>query len=340
MELRSGFERFLTRTWRRRGPAALTLLPASALFALLSGARRRLFRFRVLHRVKLTVPVIVVGNITAGGSGKTPLVLWLADELLKRGRRPGIVSRGYGGRARGPLAVESGADAADVGDEPLLLVRRSRCPVWVGRDRVAAAQALLGAHPECDLLLLDDGLQHYRLERDVEIAVLDERGVGNGWLLPAGPLREPVSRLRQVDLLVSNGALQPDLAALAPACFRMTLIGSRFHSIKDPGEVRGPQAFFGPPVHAVAGIGDPKRFFDHLRAMGLKVIEHPFPDHHAFRPDDLRFGSGGPILMTEKDGVKCAGFAPPDTWVLPVQARLQPDPVPWLLEKIDGRPPA
>lgn len=340
MELRSGFESFFARTWRRRGAVALSLLPVSAAFALLSGARRGLFRSRVLRRVKLTVPVIVVGNITTGGSGKTPLVLWLADELLKRGRKPGIISRGYGGRVRGPSAVEPGADAAEVGDEPLLLARRSRCPVWIGRDRVAAARALLAAHSECDVLLLDDGLQHYRLERDVEIAVLDERGVGNGWLLPAGPLREPVSRLTEVDVLVGNGPLQPKLAALAPACFRMTLIGSRFHDIAHPAEVRGPQAFFGPPVHAVAGIGDPKRFFDHLRALGLKIIEHPFPDHHAFRPGDLRFGAGGPILMTEKDGVKCAGFAPPNTWVLPVQAQLQPDPVPWLLEKIDGRPPA
>lgn len=336
-----------------RGPLAVALLPLSVLFAAVAALRRHAYRTGVLASERVGVPVIVVGNITVGGTGKTPLVLWLAEALRRRGRHPGIVSRGYGARTRVPRAVRP-EDAPDVaGDEPLLLARRSGAPVWIGRDRVAAARALLAAHPECDLLISDDGLQHYRLRRDAEIAVIDGRGAGNGWRLPAGPLREPLARLAAVDALVVNGErLPPDLAEAPPVpAFSMKLAGDRFRRLGDPAQVCGPEAFAGLRVHALAGIGHPQRFFDHLAAMGLPIVPHAFPDHHAYAAQDLEIAGADALLMTEKDAVKCAAFAPSNAWVLPVEARLAPlgsggpsrsggDLVELVLGKIDGRPAA
>lgn len=323
----------LTSIWRTRGPAALALWPFGLLFALLSRLRRAAYQLGLFATVHLPVPVVVVGNIIAGGAGKTPLTLWLAKQLTAAGRKPGIVSRGYGGKSSAARKVGAGATAADVGDEPLLLARRTNCPVYVGVDRVAAAQALLAENPDCDLILCDDGLQHYRLARTFEIVVIDRRGLMNGWPLPAGPLREPASRLLSVDAIVLNGdAVAP--VANVPV-FRMRLAGERFHRLEDPTITCSANDLTGCKLHAVAGIGEPQRFFDHLSALGLDCETHAFPDHHRYTRADFAF-AGDAILMTEKDALKCAGLTPQPIWVLPVAARIEPDLARFVLEKIDG----
>jgi tetraacyldisaccharide 4'-kinase len=311
---------------------AWLLLPVGFVFFGLAGLRRFGYRLGLLKATRLPVPVIVVGNITAGGAGKTPLVLLLVGELLRRGRHPGVISRGYGGSAAGVREVVPDSLAIDVGDEPLLIRRRTGCPVFVGRDRVAAGRSLLAAHPECDVILADDGLQHYRLARDVEIAVVDRRGLWNGWPMPAGPLREPMSRLNAVDAVVANGWN-------GAARFRMTLAGERFELLAKVSRRGTPSDFAGKRLHAVAGIGEPQRFFDHLGALGLNFERHPFPDHHAYVADDLAF-DGDAIVTTEKDAVKFGALAKLPVWVLPVTATVAPDLAQFVLEKIDGRPPA
>ncbi len=323
----------LSSAWQRRGPLAWLLLPLAALFALLAALRRGLYRLGILQTVHLPVPVIVIGNITAGGSGKTPLVLHLAQQLARCGRHPGIVSRGYGGTVRGVQAVQKNSGAMEVGDEPLLLARRAGCPVFIGRDRVAAAEALLAAHPECDVIISDDGLQHYRLAREIEIAVVDKRGVGNGWLLPAGPLRESGRRLATVDAVVMNGSGEAPSAA-SRKLFRMTLRGERFFQLGDPERSCGATELQDKPLHAMAGIGNPSRFFRHLESLGLRFIPHVFPDHHAYQAADLRFVGADTLLMTEKDAVKCSAFAPAESWVLPVDAQLDADLAHWILEQL------
>lgn len=307
---------------------------------MLVSVRRTFFALGLFRQQSLPVPVVIVGNLSVGGTGKTPLVIHLAQVLRKLGRHPGIVSRGYRGTAGEVAEVLPSGDPARFGDEPLLLARRSACPVFVGRDRSAAARALLAAHPDCDLLLSDDGLQHYRLPRAVEIAVFDERGLMNGWCLPAGPLREPASRLRDVDAVVLNGGVRPPVAATQHPTFAMRLQGTVFHRLDDPRIECGAAALAGMDLHAVAGIGSPRRFFNHLRGLGLNVIEHPFADHHDFRSDDLAF-SGGSILTTEKDAVKLARLSVSlPVWVLPVTAEVSPDLAAFVLEKLDGRPSA
>lgn len=270
--------------------------------------------------------MIVVGNISVGGSGKTPLVLWIAELLRSRGHAPAIISRGYGGRVEAPQEVNIASDPRDVGDEPVLLARHSGCPVWVSPDRVAAAQAACTQHPECDVLVLDDGLQHYRLRRDIELAIVDSRGFGNGWLLPAGPLREPPRRLERVDAVISHEASVPGYA--------MRLRGETVTQLVDARMQRALASFSGQRVHAVAGIGDPSRFFASLERHGLRVTEHPFPDHHLFTAPDLEFGDELPVLMTEKDAVKLRGVARANWWVLPVRAELDPAFGDWLLGKL------
>jgi tetraacyldisaccharide 4'-kinase len=325
-------KRSVESTWQRRGLTAWLLLPVGGLFFLVVALRRFLYRLGILASQRLSVPVVVVGNITAGGSGKTPLVIWLVDELTRRGRKPGVISRGYGGSAEGVRRVSHGDTPRVVGDEPLLIARRTGCPVFVGRDRVAAGRALLSEHPDCDVIVCDDGLQHYRLARDVEIAVVDRRGVMNGWPLPAGPLREPASRLRSVDAVVANGWS-------GAAAFRMNLVGDRFHHLGKVSDGATPATLAGQRLHAVAGIGEPRRFFDHLSALGLRFEAQAFPDHHAYTREDLAFG-GDAILTTEKDAVKFDGLATLPVWVLPVTATVTPDLAQFILEKIDGRPPA
>jgi tetraacyldisaccharide 4'-kinase len=305
------------------------------LFRLVVFLRFLLYRFHLLSVERLPVPVIVVGNITVGGSGKTPLVLWLAEKLRSLGWQPGIISRGYRGENRSQREVMPDSDPLLVGDEPVLLARKSACPVWVGRNRAEAGRSLLKAHPACNLIISDDGLQHYRLARDVEIAVVDgERRFGNGFLLPAGPLREPVTRLVSFDAVVVNGG-RGEVPDDAKAGFFMSLAGSEFYNLADPVKRAKPQDFVGQALHAVAGIGNPLRFFDHLRSLGLTVSEHPFPDHHVFNPGDLDFP--GQILMTEKDGVKCAKFAKDNFWVLAVEAEVGEDLARLVAEKVRNR---
>jgi tetraacyldisaccharide 4'-kinase len=321
------------RHWASRGAIAWLLWPPSLLFGLLVFLRRLSFRLRLLRSHAAGIPVIVVGNLSAGGSGKTPLVLRVAEILREHGWKPGIVSRGYGGRADAPREATIGSDPAEVGDEPMLLARRSGCPVWVAPDRVAAVRALRARHPECDVIVSDDGLQHYALRRDVEICVVDERSMGNGFLQPAGPLREPRSRLASVDATVVHGES-------AEKGYRMALEGDRLVRLTDAREVRSARSFAGQRVHAVAGIGDPRRFFLQLGGFGLKVMPHPFPDHHAFRAEDFEFGDADPVVMTEKDAVKCKRIAQGNPqaqfWMFPVSAALDPAFERWLLEKLRG----
>ena len=314
--------------WYRRGLLAWLLWPASVVFSVGVVIRKLLYKVRILKSAHPGIPVIVVGNITVGGSGKTPLVIWIAEELKKRGWSPGIISRGYGVKLDAPRAATVASDAAEVGDEPVLIARRAGCPVWVGPDRIAVAAALRGAHPDVDVLVLDDGLQHYAMRRDIEIAVLDPRGLGNGFMLPAGPLREPRWRLRTVDAVVAHGNV-------AQRDFSMALAGEEVHRMTDARERRALKSFAGQRVHAAAGIGDPNRFFLHVGHAGAKVIPHPFPDHHPFSAGDLEFGDGLPVILTEKDAVKLRAAARPDWWVLPVSARLDPGFGAWLLRKLD-----
>lgn len=303
----------LTGIWYGTGRSPWWTWPLAWLYGALTALRRTLYRLGALRRVRLPVPVLVIGNLTAGGTGKTPLTIALAEALHARGLRPGVVSRGHGGRQRGPILLDDAPDPADVGDEPCL-IRASGVPVAVGRDRPAAAQLLVAAG--CDVLIADDGLQHYRLARDVEICVIDgARRFGNGRLLPAGPLREPLRRLARVDLRVCNGGT-PQAGE-----YPMRLAGGDVVTLD--GTQRKPLAdFAGRRVHAVAAIGHPGRFFASLRDAGIEVIEHAFADHHAFVAADLAFGDGLPVLMTDKDAVKCHAFARPDWWRVPVRAEL------------------
>jgi tetraacyldisaccharide 4'-kinase len=310
--------------WQRRGPLACALLPLAGLFALVAALRRRAYRVGWLRSEQMLVPVVVVGNIAVGGSGKTPVVLWLVELLRGAGFHPGIISRGYGGSQTGVALVPPDGDPSLYGDEPVLLAQMAECPVAVGADRPAAGRRLLAAHPECDVIVSDDGLQHYRLRRDVEVVVVDETVLGNRLPLPAGPLREGLGRLGETDLVIAHGALGPTLtrAAGAVPVASMALVGEELVCLVDPARRASPADFAGRAVHGVAGIGRPERFFRQLESLGLRVIPHPFPDHHPFTPADLAFAAGEPKILTAKDGVKCASFATPDLWVLPVRARI------------------
>ncbi len=311
----------LERCWYGDCRYHFLLAPFSLLFFFLTAWRRLAYRAGLFHTQRLPVPVIVVGNLSVGGSGKTPLTLHIARWLAELGYHPGIISRGYGGHARSPMPVRADSDPALVGDEPVLLARRAACPVWIGRKRAEAGRRLLAFHPDVDVLVADDGLQHYALARDMEIVVVDgERGFGNGRLLPAGPLREPLGRLATVDAAVVNGG-DPENFILLPPSFAMRLSGATFRNLRDPARTAVAADLAHREVHALAGIGHPRRFFDHLERLGLNAIPHAFPDHHVYTAADLPAGT---LLMTEKDAVKCAAFAPPDAWFLAVDAELEP----------------
>jgi tetraacyldisaccharide 4'-kinase len=308
------------------------LAPLSLCFAAVVQARRALYRNGRLNRERLAIPVIVVGNITVGGTGKTPLVLALVRALRERGWRPGIVSRGYGGAAALPRSVGIDDDPRIVGDEPVMLAA-SACPVWIGKDRVGAARGLLATHRDVNVIVSDDGLQHYRLDRDVEIVVVDgERGFGNGWLLPAGPLREPRSRMATADAVVWNGATAPREGANMV----MRLTSESFRNLVTPGVTAHAPDFAGKRVHAVAGIGNPERFFNQLQALGIQASCHAFPDHHRFIRNDLILPEAEAILMTEKDAVKCRSFADARMWSLPVTAEVPQALVDLVVERIRG----
>jgi tetraacyldisaccharide 4'-kinase len=308
--------RHLDTYWQDLNPVALSLLPLAGLFYLLAGLRRRLYRHAWLASIRLPVPVLVVGNVRVGGSGKSPLVAALALNLKARGWRPGIIARGYGGHARHwPQPVHAKSDPWLLGDEPVMLAQLTGCPLWVGPDRVAAAQALL-AENDCDLILSDDGLQHYRLQRDLEIALIDgQRRHGNGLPLPAGPLREPLSRLEQVDWRITKGPA-------APGEIPMALSLGQARALVDEQRQRPLRDFIGQPVHALAGIAHPQSFFQLLRAQGLQLIEHPLADHYSFSAKDICFDDQAPVLMTHKDAVKCRALADERHWYLPLQAQL------------------
>ncbi len=279
--------------------------------------RRKAYTQGRKKTVRLPAPVIVVGNISVGGTGKTPLVIWLVELLFRAGYRPGIIARGYGGKAAGwPQSVGPASDPYRVGDEAVLLARRARCPVCVGPDRAKAGAALLEGG-NCDVIVADDGLQHYRLERDIEIAVIDgERRFGNGLCLPAGPLREPVERLAAVDLIVAHGRA-------AAGEYAMSLEGEVAVNLEDQGQKRMLASFAGSKLHALAGIGNPERFFTHLRRHGLSFDTRSFPDHFAYRPSNIAFQDEAPVMMTEKDAVKCEAFARAHDWFVPVRAKLE-----------------
>jgi len=344
----SSLESTLTRAWLRRGPLALALWPLSLLFRLLAALRAGLFRAGMLRSERLPVPVIVVGNIFIGGTGKTPLTIWLAEQLRAAGLRPGVISRGHGSAESEAREVTAASSPGEAGDEPLLIAARTGCPVVVGRRRAEAGRRLLALHPEVDVLIADDGLQHYALGRDVEIVLFDGRGVGNGWTLPAGPLREPPSRRRDFTV-VNTPALTPALAAaVGGRPFQMRLQGGVAERLAaHPGELgeRVPlPALRGRRIVAAAGIGNPGRFFAMLRAEGLEVWELPLPDHHDFLDNPFRNVSADVILITEKDAVKCRQIEninnDPRLWVVPVAAQIDPALAAHIVEKCRGRPTA
>ena len=334
-------ERALNRLWYGDSPAALLLQPLSLIYGAVTGARRGLHAQGWLPSHRVERPVVVVGNVTVGGTGKTPLVAWLAEKLSERNLRVGILSRGYGGSERLPRLITPSSDWRQVGDEPLLLRQRTGCPTVVSADRVAGAHALVAQ--DVDVILADDGLQHLRLARDCEIVVVDgSRGFGNGRLLPAGPLREPAVRVMQADLVVLNGA--PSHASLThqpwlrdARCVQMMLASSNALPVAAVRADRSLESLRGQRVHAVAGIGNPARFFSDLRGRGLDVVEHPFADHHPFAASDLEFGDDLPVLMTEKDAVKCRSFANPRLWYVPVTARFSDAHAAAVLERVIGK---
>jgi len=338
----------LTAAWYRAAltPATALGTPLSLAFGALAATRRALYGHGVLARHRMPVPVVVIGNITVGGAGKTPLVRALAAALRAGGHRPGIVSRGHGGRLAGPHLVGGGDTADDVGDEPLLLAADGT-PVAIGRDRVAAARHLLAAHPDIDVVLADDGLQHYALARDVEVAVVDAaRGLGNGWLLPAGPLREPASRLGRVDAIVLNASTSAADARIADPVpvdaapgiprFAMRLVPQPWRRVVDDAVVADPAPFPPGTVHAIAGIADPARFFDTLERLGIDFVPHAFADHHRYTGADLAWPGARAILMTEKDAVKCRRIGDDRMAWLPVHADIDAALVTLIEDRMHG----
>lgn len=302
--------------------------PLAALYGVVVRLRAALYRRGWLRSTPLPVPVVVVGNLSVGGTGKTPLTIAVVEALRARGFRPGVVSRGYGGSQREPVLLGDAPDPVRVGDEPCLIHASGGAPVAVGRDRPAAARLLLDAG--CDVVIADDGLQHYALARDVEICVIDgARRFGNGRLLPAGPLREPLGRLWRTDFRVCNGGIP------AEGEYPMRLLGGEVVSLCD-GHRQALSAFAGQRAHAVAAIGHPSRFFASLRAAGIEVIEHAFADHHAYSASELDFGDRLPLLMTDKDAVKCLRFAQVHWWRVPVQADLPEAFYAALAERVEG----
>ena len=325
----------LFKLWYEEPPRSSALQPLSWFYGGVVSARRTAYKRGWLQSHAIARPVVVIGNLTVGGTGKTPLTIWLAGKLRQRGLEVGLVSRGYGREQSGLRVVTADSSWQEVGDEPLILQRRTGCMTVVSSDRVAGAQELVARG--ANVILADDGLQHLRMRRDCELVVVDgTRGFGNGRVLPAGPLRESGSRAWSVDALVVNGGtpgepLRGVPAALAAAALRMRLVAGEARQVGEagriqaagqiqPGQTQPLEAFRGRPVHAVAGIGNPQRFFADLRARGLELIEHPFPDHHAFAAADLDFGDGLAVLMTEKDAVKCRAIAGPRLWYVPVEA--------------------
>jgi tetraacyldisaccharide 4'-kinase len=320
----------IQKAWRRKNALFyLVLTPLSWLFALVTSVRRFAYKEGFLKSYALPVPVVVVGNINVGGSGKTPVVMWLVAQLIKNGYRPAVISRGYGGNVKVPTPVNASSEASLVGDEPVLIKNRCDCPVWVGENRVEVATALLKAYPTCNVIISDDGLQHYRLQRDFEIAVVDaEHHEKHARLLPAGQLREPLSRLKSVDAIVCNGQKSDE------SFYQMQLIGERFYNLANVKTHAIAADFKRKTIKAIAGIGKPARFFEHLRQLGMTFVSVSFDDHYAFSAQDLAKIDCDVLIMTEKDAVKCKPFAQPHHWVLPVEASIDAALLPLILTKL------
>lgn len=309
----------IDKLWYQDSIYAKFLLPLSWLYCAIVSIRRWLYLLRIIPSKKFPVPIIVVGNVSVGGTGKTPLVIWLAAKLKDEGYKPGIISRGYKGKARSwPQQVRPDSDPVIVGDEPVLIARRTNCPMAVGPDRVETVRQLL-QYNDCDVIISDDGMQHYRLRRDIEIAVIDsQRGFGNGYCLPAGPLRELKSRLKRVNFIVSNNQKKPSGDNVS-----MYLDGEHLVNVMDSRKTKKLSELKGKHVNAVAGIGNPARFFDFLRKQGIDVTEHCFSDHHSYKQSELDFPEKDMVLMTEKDAVKIQRFASKNYWYVPVEAKIQ-----------------
>ena len=324
-------ERWLNRVWYTDTSPPGWLVPLSWLYGLVIYLRRLAVRAGSRRVVHPGVATIVVGNITVGGTGKTPLVIALSDCLSAHGWRTGIVTRGYGGKARDwPREVFADSRARENGDEAVLLAQSTGAPVYAGPDRLAAARALLAKHP-VDVLISDDGLQHTRLGRDIEIVVLDpERGFGNGYCLPAGPLREPLSRLDNVDATVAPG----EAGECSPAQFQLALRLGEARQVIDQSVTRVLADFARQPCHAVAGIAHPERFFRGLRRAGVTPDTRVFADHHDFTAEDIRFEDDFPVLMTAKDAVKCRDFAGENVWFVPLELDVGPAFGKWLYETL------
>lgn len=331
--------KWIHRVWYEGAASYVLLLPLSGIFWLLISSRRVLYRLGLLKTQRLPVPVLVVGNITAGGTGKTPTTIWLAKELRSRGFSPGVVSRGYGGsKSPASMRVDKASDPSVVGDEPVLIALRTDCPVVVDADRCRAAAMLI--EDGVDLIIADDGLQHYRLPRSYEICVIDgARGLGNRMLFPAGPLRESIRRLSNVDQVLVNGRLRAEdstLSVVEQNAIEFDLVATEACRLN--GSLTRPiERFLGTTVHAVAAIGNPGRFFDMLRANGIQVIEHAYRDHASLDRNHLEFGDDFDVFMTEKDAVKLGSTMADKFWYVPVDLNM--DAVvagPWL-EQIESR---
>ena len=323
---------WLINSWYENHPIRWILWPLSALYRIVIFLRQLLYRLGLFKQSTLNVPVIIVGNISVGGTGKTPFVIWLAEKLKEADFRPGIISRGYGGKTEQyPQIVTPQSDPRLVGDEPLIISRQSGCPMIVAPDRVAAARQLLKQF-DCNIIIADDGLQHYALARDIEIVIVDgKRLFGNQYCLPAGPLREPLSRLNQVDFIVHNGAE-------TPAKYTMTTSHDHAINLANPDQTKELSSFQNKMVHAIAGIGYPKRFFDQLEAYGLSIKAHPFSDHHPYTLNDLNFNDDLDILMTEKDAVKCQHFGKKNMWYIPIKTAISGKLEQHLLNKLAELP--
>jgi len=329
--MRNALARLFNHIWYGRSILGYLLLPLALIYQVITAIRQIAYQQGWLDIHFFDVPVIIVGNITVGGTGKTPLVIWLVEYLRSQGYKPGIIMRGYGGRdSRFVQQVRPDSDPETVGDEAIIHAYRCNCPVSVDRDRVQAARSLL-EHTDCDIIISDDGLQHYALGRDIEIAVIDGvRRLGNKFYLPAGPLRESTARLQGVDFIVTHGV--PDRGE-----YSMNLHGDMARNLYDEDMSRGLDYFSKKNVHAVSAIGNPQRFFTHLTKHGLDFTEHSYVDHYKFKERDLEFGEDVEILMTEKDAVKCRRFAKPNFWYIPVEARLNENFGPNLLQLIEKR---
>ncbi|MDQ9169847.1 tetraacyldisaccharide 4'-kinase [Oxalobacteraceae bacterium R-40] len=346
---RARIESILSREWLRRGALATMLWPLSLFFHALVSLRRRMYASGMLKSEKIDRPVIVVGNIFIGGTGKTPFTIWLVQRLQQAGYKPGVISRGYLSQDEKPRPVFPSSDPQQAGDEPVLIASRTRCPVMVGRKRVETARALLEGHPEVNVIVSDDGLQHYALARDLEIMLFDARGTGNGWMLPAGPLREPASR--RCDFAIVN--LQADIARFEGSelhrenAYPMHLVPGLLHRLEDAtltkslkalGDAARPDGHL--RIVAAAGIGNPARFFSMLKSAGLVFDELPLPDHYAYQDNPFHGLRADIILITEKDAVKCRQIEhirlDPRIWVVPVTADIDDVLATKILERVRG----